>query len=118
MFSDHDNPASTTAGGAAAAAAPEAENAAKDANRQQHSAGAETQEQKKELNQGPLDSGSADAHGDTPQHGSSSDGSSQSGGRAENPTAVPQADGDSQSLVNTSGGSAAQGVHRGSGSHG
>jgi small subunit ribosomal protein S1 len=114
MFPDHDNPASTTASGAAAAAAPEAENAAKDSNRQQHSAaGTETQEQK---NEATHESGSSTtAHSDAGQHGSSSDGSNQSGGQAENRTAVPQADGDSQNPTNTSSGSTSQG---GSGSHG
>jgi small subunit ribosomal protein S1 len=116
MFSDHDNPASTIAGGAAAAAAPDAANAAKDSNRQQHSAGTETQEQKNEVtHQG---GSSTAAHDDSSQHGSSSERSSQSGGHAENPTTVPQADGDSQSPANTSSGLGAQSAQGGSGSHG
>ena len=94
MFPDQDNPASTTAGGAAAAAAPEAENAAKDANRQEHYAGTETPEPKKEMNEA------------TQQDGSSS------------PNAVPQADGDSQSPAHTSSGAATSGSLGGSGSHG
>ena len=110
MFPDHDNPASTTASGAAAAAAPEAENAAKDANRQQHSAGTETQEQKNDLNEPTPESGSSTA--------AQGDGSGQSAGHAGNPAAVPQADGDSQNPTNTSSGSASQGAQGGSGSRG
>jgi small subunit ribosomal protein S1 len=106
MFPDHDNPASTTAGGAAAAAAPEADNAAKDSNRQQNSAASiETQEQKNEVN-----GSSSAAHSDSTQAGSSSEGSSQSTGNAENSTTVPQADGDSQSPANTSRATASQGA--------
>jgi small subunit ribosomal protein S1 len=99
MFPDHDNPASTTASGAAAAAAPEAHT--------------ETQEQKNEAT--PESGSSIAAHNDASQHGSSSEGSSQSGDHAQNRAAVPQADGDSQSPAITSGFSSAQG---GSGSHG
>jgi small subunit ribosomal protein S1 len=104
MFPDHDNPASTTASGAAAAAAPEAENTAKDANREQHSAaGTETQEQKNEVSETRHEGSSpAVAGSDHSQPGSSSEGSSQSGDHAQNP-------------ANTQNGAASQG---GSGSHG
>ncbi|MEY2395109.1 MAG: small subunit ribosomal protein, partial [Acidobacteriaceae bacterium] len=123
MFPDQDKPASTTvanADGAAAAAAPEAENAGKDSNRQQNSAAStETQQQKNEVNEAKHDSGSSNAaHSDAPQHGSSSEVSSQSGGYAENSATVPQADGDSQSPAHTSSGSTSQGAQGDSGSHG
>src|SRR6202166_3864176 len=99
MFPDHDNPASTTASGAAAAAAPEAHT--------------ETQEQK---NEATPESGSfIAAHNDTSQHGSSSEGGSQSGDHAHNRAAVPQADGGSESPANTSSSSPSQSA---SGSHG
>jgi small subunit ribosomal protein S1 len=99
MFPDHDNPASTTASGAAAAAAPEAHT--------------ETQEQKNEAT--PESGSSIAAHNDASQHGSSSEGSSQTGDHAQNRAAVPQADGDSQSPANTSSSSPSQSA---SGSHG
>ena len=54
MFSsDHDNETSSNSGantGAAAAAAPDTENAAKDSNSEQASAGSDTHEQKNEVN--------------------------------------------------------------------
>lgn len=121
MFPDQDNPTSTNASGAAAAAAPVTDPAAKVSKSDQPlDAGAETQQQNSQVNQGTDEGGSSSAaHGEASQHASISGESSHSGGHAENSAAMPQADGDSQSPANaTSSVSGSDGAHGGTGSHG
>ena len=108
MFPDHDNPASTTASGAAAAAAPEAENAAKDSNRQQHSAAGPKHKNRKTKRHARV------AHRllRTVTLASTVPVPTEAAILAATQrirTTVPQADGDSQSPANTSSGSSAQG---------